>query len=44
MSISGLDPTKRIGLIQSGHHIISSICITCFRHDIAEKLLNWHIQ
>jgi hypothetical protein len=29
---------KRVGLVQSRHHIIISK-VTCFRHDIAEKLL-----
>jgi len=36
------NPTRCVGLVQSGHHNESSRPnVTCSRHDIAEKLLIW---
>ena len=33
------NPTKQVGLEQSRHHLIN---VSCYRHDMAEKLLIWH--
>ena len=35
------NPTKCVGLVQSGPHHLS-LKLTCFRHNITEKLLSWH--
>jgi hypothetical protein len=39
-SVSYKNPTKRVGLVQSRSSFHWKL--TCFRHDIAEKLVSWH--
>jgi len=43
VSVSYLNknPTKRVGLVYSGHHYQN---ITSYCHDIAEILLIWHLS
>ena len=44
--VSLWNKSQRVGLVQSRPHSSSSSHwkLTCSRHDIAEKLLNWHKQ